>query len=250
MSGDIDVAYKAIGQGPLALLYFHGVGSQIDSLWEDAWTARLLHGLAAFSMIIVFDRRARARVSGLSRICRVVRRAHERSAARIGSSAQVRAAPAFGSGAVCFLPDGVHIPSQIVDTGCVRVRVYTRVSTDRQAEAGFGLRVQEQQCRRWAKANGHAIVEVFRDEGVSGVNGVEDRVGFPRRWRRSVTAVSRACCALLSIAWRVRYRAGSNSREGVGVRRRVTADAGEVRQDDADVRCARRCGRWSACSPS
>lgn len=60
----------------------------------------------------------------------------------------------------------------------MRLAMYVRVSTDRQAEEGFGLRVQEQQCRRWAKANGHRIAVVFRDEGVSGSNGVEDRVGL------------------------------------------------------------------------
>jgi hypothetical protein len=35
--GDDDVAYKVIGQGPLDLLYFLGVGSQVDALWDDPW---------------------------------------------------------------------------------------------------------------------------------------------------------------------------------------------------------------------
>jgi DNA invertase Pin-like site-specific DNA recombinase len=61
----------------------------------------------------------------------------------------------------------------------VRVAVYVRVSTDRQVEEGYGLAVQEQQCRGWANTHGHRVVAVCSDEGVSGGNGVEDRVGLP-----------------------------------------------------------------------
>jgi len=39
--------------------------------------------------------------------------------------------------------------------------------------------VQEKLVRRWAKAHGHRIVAVHRDEAVSGSNGVEDRIGLP-----------------------------------------------------------------------
>jgi len=55
--GDADVAYKVFGEGPLDLLYFLGVGTQVDSLMDDPWLADLLDGFAAFSRIIVFDRR-------------------------------------------------------------------------------------------------------------------------------------------------------------------------------------------------
>lgn len=61
----------------------------------------------------------------------------------------------------------------------MRLVGYVRVSTDRQADRGMGIRVQEQAVRHWAKANGHTIVAVHRDEGVSGSNGVEDREGLP-----------------------------------------------------------------------
>jgi DNA invertase Pin-like site-specific DNA recombinase len=56
---------------------------------------------------------------------------------------------------------------------------YLRVSTDRQAEEGLGLDIQEQAIRHWAKANGHRIVSWHRDEGVSGSNGIESRAGLP-----------------------------------------------------------------------
>jgi DNA invertase Pin-like site-specific DNA recombinase len=60
----------------------------------------------------------------------------------------------------------------------MKVAGYVRVSTDRQAEHGLGLEVQEQAIRRWAKKSGHRLVAVFRDEGVSGSNGVTQRIGL------------------------------------------------------------------------
>jgi len=61
----------------------------------------------------------------------------------------------------------------------VQLVAYLRVSTDRQADHGLGLEVQEASCRAWASANGHRITTVYRDEGVSGANGIEDRDALP-----------------------------------------------------------------------
>lgn len=61
----------------------------------------------------------------------------------------------------------------------MRLVGYLRVSTDRQAEKGQGLGVQEAAIRTWARTHDHRIVAVHRDEGVSGSNGVEDRLGLP-----------------------------------------------------------------------
>lgn len=55
---------------------------------------------------------------------------------------------------------------------------YVRVSTDRQAEEGLGLQVQERAVRAWAKAHGLALVDVLRDEGESGANGLDTRRGL------------------------------------------------------------------------
>jgi DNA invertase Pin-like site-specific DNA recombinase len=55
---------------------------------------------------------------------------------------------------------------------------YIRVSTDRQAERGLGLEVQEQAIRRWARERRHRLAAVYRDEGTSGSNGLDDRVGL------------------------------------------------------------------------
>lgn len=60
----------------------------------------------------------------------------------------------------------------------VRVVAYLRVSTDRQAEEGLGLDVQQHAIRTWAKKHGHRVVAWTRDEGVSGTNGLDGRVGL------------------------------------------------------------------------
>jgi DNA invertase Pin-like site-specific DNA recombinase len=60
----------------------------------------------------------------------------------------------------------------------VKVTAYLRVSTDRQAEEGLGLDVQERAIRAWAKAAGHKVISWHRDEGLSGSNGLDTRVGL------------------------------------------------------------------------
>ena len=50
----------------------------------------------------------------------------------------------------------------------LRAVAYVRVSTDRQADEGFGLTVQREAVRRWAKNAGHRLVAVLSDEGLSG----------------------------------------------------------------------------------
>jgi DNA invertase Pin-like site-specific DNA recombinase len=60
----------------------------------------------------------------------------------------------------------------------VKVIGYVRVSTDRQAERGFGVVIQERAVRAWARRHGHRLVEIHRDEGVSGSNGLDTRVGL------------------------------------------------------------------------
>jgi DNA invertase Pin-like site-specific DNA recombinase len=60
----------------------------------------------------------------------------------------------------------------------MRLIGYIRVSTDRQAEEGLGLEVQQDALRSWARSNGHRVVKVLRDDGISGSNGIETRVGL------------------------------------------------------------------------
>ena len=51
--------------------------------------------------------------------------------------------------------------------------IYCRVSSTKQVKKGDGLGSQETRCREYARHNDYEVVEVFRDEGISG--GVTDR---------------------------------------------------------------------------
>jgi DNA invertase Pin-like site-specific DNA recombinase len=62
--------------------------------------------------------------------------------------------------------------------GSLDLVAYLRVSTDKQAEQGCGLDVQADAIERWAGAHGHRIAGWFRDEGISGSNGLDMRLGL------------------------------------------------------------------------
>lgn len=52
---------------------------------------------------------------------------------------------------------------------------YSRVSTDRQADEGESLTVQERQIQGWCMMHGHDLTRMFTDMGVSGSIPVADR---------------------------------------------------------------------------
>jgi len=54
--GGHHIAYQVLGDGPLDLIYVHGV-SHLDGQWEDPHYARFLRRLASFSRLILFDMR-------------------------------------------------------------------------------------------------------------------------------------------------------------------------------------------------
>jgi pimeloyl-ACP methyl ester carboxylesterase len=56
-SGDVNIAYQVIGEGPLDLVYVPGWVSNLDVNWELSNYARFLERLASFSRLIVFDKR-------------------------------------------------------------------------------------------------------------------------------------------------------------------------------------------------
>jgi DNA invertase Pin-like site-specific DNA recombinase len=55
---------------------------------------------------------------------------------------------------------------------------YIRVSTTEQAEEGHGLAVQETAIRAYCRDHHLRLVDLLRDEGASGSNGLEDRLGL------------------------------------------------------------------------
>jgi class 3 adenylate cyclase/pimeloyl-ACP methyl ester carboxylesterase len=65
--GDADVAYQVLGDGPVDLLYFYGLGSHIEVFWGVPEFAEFLQRLASFSRLIFFDRRGTGASDGVAR---------------------------------------------------------------------------------------------------------------------------------------------------------------------------------------
>jgi pimeloyl-ACP methyl ester carboxylesterase len=56
-SGDVNIAYQVVGEGPPDLVYVPGWVSNVELNWEEPSYARFLGRLASFSRMIVFDKR-------------------------------------------------------------------------------------------------------------------------------------------------------------------------------------------------
>jgi pimeloyl-ACP methyl ester carboxylesterase len=56
-SGDVNIAYQVVGDGPFDLVYVPGWVSNVELLWEKPKPTRLLERLASFSRLILFDKR-------------------------------------------------------------------------------------------------------------------------------------------------------------------------------------------------
>jgi pimeloyl-ACP methyl ester carboxylesterase len=56
-SGDVDIAYQVIGDGPRDLVFVQGWVSNIEYFWQEPTLARFLRRLASFSRVILFDKR-------------------------------------------------------------------------------------------------------------------------------------------------------------------------------------------------
>jgi pimeloyl-ACP methyl ester carboxylesterase len=57
LSGDVNIAYQVVGDGPIDLVFVMGWVSNIDEFWTEPSFARFLERLAKFSRLIVFDKR-------------------------------------------------------------------------------------------------------------------------------------------------------------------------------------------------
>jgi pimeloyl-ACP methyl ester carboxylesterase/DNA-binding winged helix-turn-helix (wHTH) protein len=56
-SGDVDIAYQVIGEGPFDLVFVMGWLSHLEYFWTEPSFARFLRRLASFSRLILFDKR-------------------------------------------------------------------------------------------------------------------------------------------------------------------------------------------------
>jgi hypothetical protein len=56
-SGDVNIAYQVVGDGPIDLVFVMGWVSHLDYFWAEPSFARCLRRLASFSRLILFDKR-------------------------------------------------------------------------------------------------------------------------------------------------------------------------------------------------
>ena len=56
-SGDVNIAYQVVGDGPVDLVYVPGWVSNLEVAWEHPGMSRFYRRLAAFSRLILFDKR-------------------------------------------------------------------------------------------------------------------------------------------------------------------------------------------------
>ena len=56
-SGDVNIAYQVLGEGPLDLVFVMGWVSHLEYFWTEPSFARFLRRLAQFSRVILFDKR-------------------------------------------------------------------------------------------------------------------------------------------------------------------------------------------------
>jgi class 3 adenylate cyclase len=56
-SGDVNIAYQVVGEGPIDLVWVPGFVSHLEVGWEEPSYRRFFERLASFSRVIIFDKR-------------------------------------------------------------------------------------------------------------------------------------------------------------------------------------------------
>ena len=56
-SGDVNIAYQVVGDGPVDLVFVPGWVSHLEYAWENPWVERFYRRLASVSRLILFDKR-------------------------------------------------------------------------------------------------------------------------------------------------------------------------------------------------
>lgn len=112
---------------------------------------------------------------------------------------------------------------------------YARVSTETQVD-GFGLDVQEEALARWAEDNGHSLVAILRDEGLSGTLDAQERPALAS----ALEAIKESDAQGIVVARLDRLARTLAVQEAVFAHvwtsggRVFSADVGEILQDDPD----------------
>lgn len=72
-----------------------------------------------------------------------------------------------------------HYPSERKDYLNMKYAVgYIRVSSERQVKEGQGLEIQEKSIIKYCKENNIELINIFADEGISGAETIDKRVGL------------------------------------------------------------------------
>jgi pimeloyl-ACP methyl ester carboxylesterase len=56
-SGDVNIAYQVVGEGPIDLVFVPAFVSHVELVWEEPIAARFFNRLASFSRLILLDKR-------------------------------------------------------------------------------------------------------------------------------------------------------------------------------------------------
>jgi class 3 adenylate cyclase len=56
-SGDVNIAYQVLGDGPIDMVFVFGWVSHLDDVWQVTGQAKFFQQLASFSRLILFDKR-------------------------------------------------------------------------------------------------------------------------------------------------------------------------------------------------
>ncbi len=57
MAGDVSIAYRVMGEGPLDLVWVHGLAGNLEVDWESPFLVQLYERLASFSRLMILDKR-------------------------------------------------------------------------------------------------------------------------------------------------------------------------------------------------
>src|SRR5213592_4719519 len=57
LSGDVNIAYQVVGEGPLDLVFIPGLTHHVELVWENPPQARFFTRLASIGRLLLFDKR-------------------------------------------------------------------------------------------------------------------------------------------------------------------------------------------------
>jgi pimeloyl-ACP methyl ester carboxylesterase/DNA-binding winged helix-turn-helix (wHTH) protein/class 3 adenylate cyclase len=143
-SGDVNIAYQVCGDGPVDLVFVMGWVSHLEYFWKEPSFAKFLSRLAAFSRLILFDKRGTGLSDPVSRLPTLEQRMDDVRAVlqAVGSRRAVLLGVSEG-GPMCSLFAAMH-PKQtealiMIGTYARRLRAadYPWAPTREQREAFF-----------------------------------------------------------------------------------------------------------------